>query len=302
MTNATEPKTADSGVATLIITLKPRAKSLVVTVFGDAIVPLGGEIWLSELIDLMAPFGLSERAVRTAVFRLVQDGLLVSRQIGRKSLYALSETGVAQFDAASKRIYALRETEWSGQWTQAWISPHLSRTAREDCAVTLSTLDFAPHGELLWMRPGDHIDAARNAVEGSTHAGGIEFMLAQGGPAREWMVHAWPLVALDRDYQAFNRLAVEIGDLSEQQGRVTAPELFVLRILLVHEYRRIVLRDPMLPTVMLPTGWAGIEATKQASELYRWLAHPAQAHVRSSVSSTDRSSSHLAEAFETRFR
>lgn len=51
----------------------PRAKSLVVTVFGDAIAPHGGTVWLGGLIKLLASFGINERAVRTTVFRLTRE-------------------------------------------------------------------------------------------------------------------------------------------------------------------------------------------------------------------------------------
>src|SRR5208337_3146400 len=53
-----------------------KAKSLVVTVWGDAIAPHGGAVWLSGLIRLLAPLGLNERLVRTSVYRLAQEGWL----------------------------------------------------------------------------------------------------------------------------------------------------------------------------------------------------------------------------------
>ena len=65
-----------------------RAKSLIVTVWGDALAPHGGAVWLSGLIRLMAPFGINERLVRTSVFRLARDGWLASRQAGRRSRIA----------------------------------------------------------------------------------------------------------------------------------------------------------------------------------------------------------------------
>jgi phenylacetic acid degradation operon negative regulatory protein len=37
----------------------PRAKSLIVTVWGDALAPHGGAVWLAGLIRLMAPFAIS---------------------------------------------------------------------------------------------------------------------------------------------------------------------------------------------------------------------------------------------------
>ena len=54
-----------------------RGGSLIITVFGDAILPRGGSIWLGSLIKLVQPLGLSERLVRTSVFRLAQDGWLI---------------------------------------------------------------------------------------------------------------------------------------------------------------------------------------------------------------------------------
>src|ERR1700760_1992542 len=48
----------------------PRARSLIVTVWGDALAPHGGEVWLAGLIRLLAPFGINERLTRTSVFRL----------------------------------------------------------------------------------------------------------------------------------------------------------------------------------------------------------------------------------------
>ena len=54
----------------------PRAPSLIVTVWGDAIAPHGGAVVLPGLIRLLDPFGINERLVRTNVFRLARQGWL----------------------------------------------------------------------------------------------------------------------------------------------------------------------------------------------------------------------------------
>src|SRR6266567_4018068 len=77
-----------------------KAKSVVVTVWGDAIAPHGGAVWLSGLIRLLAPLGLNERLVRTSVYRLVQEGWLTARQDGRRSLYRLTAAGLQRFEHA----------------------------------------------------------------------------------------------------------------------------------------------------------------------------------------------------------
>ena len=41
-----------------------RAGSLIITVYGDAILPRGGTVWLGSLINLLEPLGLNQRLVR----------------------------------------------------------------------------------------------------------------------------------------------------------------------------------------------------------------------------------------------
>ena len=67
-----------------------RAKSLLITIFGDALEPRGGQVWLSSLIALARPLGVSERLVRTSVYRLAQEKWLERTASGRRSYYAIN--------------------------------------------------------------------------------------------------------------------------------------------------------------------------------------------------------------------
>ena len=62
-----------------------KGSSLVMTLFGDAIAVRGQAVWLSGLIKLASPFGLSSRLVRTSVYRLVADDWLLASREGRRS-------------------------------------------------------------------------------------------------------------------------------------------------------------------------------------------------------------------------
>jgi phenylacetic acid degradation operon negative regulatory protein len=44
-----------------------RTGSLITTVFGDAIAPRGGSVWLGSLIEVMSHFGVSERDRKSVV-------------------------------------------------------------------------------------------------------------------------------------------------------------------------------------------------------------------------------------------
>ena len=92
-----------------------RAGSLIVTVYGDAIVPRGGSLWLGSLLDLMAGFGVEPGLVRTAMSRLVTDGWFERTRIGKQSYYRLSAWGASEFATATARIYRASEPPWSGE-------------------------------------------------------------------------------------------------------------------------------------------------------------------------------------------
>src|SRR5580658_10491996 len=93
-----------------------RGGSLLVTIFGDSIMPRGGAIALGSLIRVAAPFGLNERLVRTATARLAQEGWLEGRRVGNLSEYRLSAGGRERFAEATARIYGGPATQWSGRW------------------------------------------------------------------------------------------------------------------------------------------------------------------------------------------
>src|ERR1700730_18815554 len=80
-----------------------RGGSLIVTIFGDAIMPRGGAVTLGSLIALAGPFGLNERLVRTATARLAKDGWLTGHRTGKLSEYHLSNDGGERFARAHKR-------------------------------------------------------------------------------------------------------------------------------------------------------------------------------------------------------
>src|SRR4051812_47904595 len=93
-------------IARFLASDPPRSKSLVMTIFGDAIAPHGKGVWLGSLIELLAPLGVTDRLLRTSVFRLVAEGWLVASREGRRSRYTLEPRALARFERAYRRIYA----------------------------------------------------------------------------------------------------------------------------------------------------------------------------------------------------
>ncbi|HEY6609826.1 MAG TPA: phenylacetic acid degradation operon negative regulatory protein PaaX, partial [Pseudomonas sp.] len=112
-----------------------RASSLIVTVYGDAIEPHGGAVWLGSLIQLLEPMGINQRLIRTSVFRLTKDGWLKADKVGRRSYYSLTGAGRRRFEKAFKRIYSSNVPAWDGTWCLAVLSqlePNKRKQVREE--------------------------------------------------------------------------------------------------------------------------------------------------------------------------
>ncbi|MGX1330819.1 hypothetical protein AB7M56_005318 [Bradyrhizobium elkanii] len=87
-----------------------RTGSIVITVFGDSIVPRGGSVWLGTLLEFFKSLDIDGNVVRTAMSRLAADGWLERSKVGRNSFYRLNARGPADLrhcNAAHLRSAAL---------------------------------------------------------------------------------------------------------------------------------------------------------------------------------------------------
>jgi len=234
-----------------------RIWSLIVTLYGDAIVPRGGSLWIGSLIEIMALFRIDAGHVRTAVSRLSSDGWLASTKRGRASYYRLTKSGEAEFLQATQRIYSGVPVQ-HGALRVAVIGPEATNAAclrRELKSAGYAALAPAVHAglaelpETLCRRAGLFLltprDDDRRAIAAA--AFGIDDVsqayagfIAQFTPLAAWLRSAIP------------------GD----------DEALIARTLLIHDFRRAVLRDPGLPHDLLPEDWKGEAARALAAEIY----------------------------------
>lgn len=267
-----------------------RAGSLITTVFGDSIAPRGGTVWLGSLIQAMAEFGISERLVRTSVFRLAKDDWLQSVQVGRRSFYSITDAGRERFRVATHRIYGEPATDWDGEWRLLLLS-NLDAAAKEVVRRECSWLGFGPFSANVLAHPAPDpsdldITLRRLGVLGEIVVMSARSMRSQAA-MQELVRSAWNLDDIDARYEqfvtSFRPLFAEL-DRSRDTDPRTA---FVTRTLLIQEYRKVLLRDPQLPVELLPAGWHGTAAYQLCRNLYRGLFRAADDYLSEVMETAD---------------
>ncbi|HKU15669.1 MAG TPA: phenylacetic acid degradation operon negative regulatory protein PaaX [Steroidobacteraceae bacterium] len=247
-----------------------RGGSLLVTILGDAIAPRGGVIALGSLIELARPFGITERHVRTAIGRLANDQWVSSQRIGRASFYTLTAHGRARFAEATQRIYGAMPAEWDGEWTLV-ILPRSARSARDGLREELTWLGFGQLTSGVFAHPTHRDDTVRSRVAELESAGDvivIQRAVVTHASDEQLVAMGWDLGELARRYRRFIEMFAPLDAALTHATRPTGETAFVLRTLLVHEYRKIHLRDPQLPASLLPRQWAGTDAHELCRNLY----------------------------------
>lgn len=271
-----------------------RAKSLLVTVYGDGILPHGGSVWLGSLINLVKPLGLSERMVRTAVFRLAKDDWLNANQIGRRSYYKLTETGRVRFETAHRRIYASPQRSWNGEWILVMVDKtNLSQDVRDSLRREFKWLGFGNVSQNVFAHPAADIRAVRQIIHDLGATENVVTMAARADrhsgtiPHRNMVHHSWDLDQLSHEYNTFLDAFRPVYHALRTEESLDPQSSFVVRTLLIHEYRRMMLRDPMLPDELLHSDWPGTAASRLCANLYRLCVPSAETHLEHSLETAE---------------
>src|SRR6516225_5329348 len=66
------------------------ARSLLMTVLGEFVLPRGRPVWTWVLVDTLAGFGVTEKSARQALARTAAEGLLAPERVGRRTRWDLT--------------------------------------------------------------------------------------------------------------------------------------------------------------------------------------------------------------------
>lgn len=263
MTAATNSAHAEaSGLIKRILEETPlKAAGFIVTIYGDVVEPRGGIAWIGNLIETCAGVGISETLVRTAVSRLVAAGQLSGEREGRRSYYRLSASAGSEFAAAARVLFGAPEDD-------GWQFVHVTGPAVEDAMQMLKRAGHARINNRLAVGPAR---AMATAVPG--------LVFRANSPddpkaLRDFASEYWDLSAHE---EAYNLFLAQFDGLSTLN--LPPATALTMRLLLVHRFRTVHLRDPRLPASSLPDDWPGGASRRLFARLYRHLSTKADAYI-----------------------
>lgn len=269
-----------------------RSRSLIFTVFGDAISQHGGSVWLGSLIRSLEPLGINERLVRTSVFRLVREGWLSSKRVGRCSYYQFTRYGMREYERAAKRIYSAERHGWDGQWSLL-LPVAVPEEQRAGLRQSLKWQGFGQLGSGLYLHPSLDRESLDELLVEMGLRDKVIIMDAHAADAqslevlREAVYESWQLASLAEHYQEFLEQYRPVLKAVSLKKSIPVETCFLVRTLLIHDYRKVLLNDMDIPHVLLPSDWPGDSALRLVKNLYRHVCNGAEAYIQGSMESAE---------------
>ncbi|WP_268815938.1 PaaX family transcriptional regulator [Amycolatopsis alkalitolerans] len=238
------------------------ARSLLMTVLGEFVLPRGRPVWTSTLVDVLAMFGVEEKSARQALARTAAEAWLVSERVGRRVRWSLTPPGRRLLTEGADRIYGFGRDggDWDGRWLMLLVSvPETKRDLRHTLRTRLTWAGFGSPTPGVWISA----DAARqDEADEIVRTLGLDreamsFVASYGkiGDEDAMVSAAWDLTALEGRYEGFIE---EFAGLRPATGA----EVLYAQTRLVHEWRRFPFLDPQLPVRLLPASWSGVQAAE----------------------------------------
>ena len=218
--------------------------------------------------------------VRTSVYRLAQEKWLERTASGRRSYYGLTDAGRRQTADAEHRIYAAGSSTWDGQWRLVSIPQKtISRTDRTGLKKELKWQGFGTLTADTLIHPTADLPTVCRALAERGLADKAKVFcghtINDHESPQSLLDRCFDLEQIAREYDLFNRRFEKLWRTTRRKKLFNPESAFTARVLLIHDYRRILLHDPDLPEELLPAHWPGTRARKRCAAIYRTLQEAA---------------------------
>jgi phenylacetic acid degradation operon negative regulatory protein len=253
------------------------ARSLLLTVLGEFVLPSARPVWTATIIDLLAELEVAEKASRQAIMRTADSGWITGNRIGRETRWSLTDAGTRLLKEGTDRIYGFASDDrvWDGRWLVVTVGvPENARPLRQKLRTQLGWAGLGSVNGTTWVTPrvDREQEARRVLAELGLLEGSWSFVATAGvvGDERSLTRSAWDLDAIEARYEDFLDLATRRRPRTDRQA-------LIAQVRLVQEWRRFPLLDPGLPRELLPPRWSGHRAAEVFLERHAAWAPRAQA-------------------------
>lgn len=258
---------------------KVKPQSMLFTIYGEYVRHYGSEIWIGSLTKLMGEFELSEPAVRAAISRMLRQGWLVSRKVGNRSYYSLSERGKKHLEEAGERIYKVESDKWDGKWCiVSYNIPEERRSLRDQLRKELGYMGFGMLTTSTWISPNHLENRVKDLTEAYEITEHVEIFSAEHkgwSESKQLVQKCWNIDEINEKYKGFidtyQKDYEKLAEMVRQNQEVADSLCFVEKTNLVHQYRKFLFIDPDLPQELLPELWLGKEADELFQNYYQLL-------------------------------
>lgn len=204
----------------------PRVWSILVTLFGDIAQSPDSHLSGKAVTAILTELNIKPEAIRVALHRLRNDGWISSRKVGRQSNYALTTWGLEQCAAATPQIY--------GPWTTPDRLYLIAPDPRERTPV--------PPDAAVQIAPGLFTSPQLPRDEMALH---VPIPNAQSLP--QWVQEKLFPPELSDAAQIFGQRVTAFQSHTCDLKSLPPIRVAALRTIIVHEWRRIILRVPDVP-------------------------------------------------------
>jgi phenylacetic acid degradation operon negative regulatory protein len=234
------------------------ARGLLFTVLGEFVLPSGGSVWTSSVLDVLARLDVEEKAARQALMRTAADGWLRSERHGRRTRWHLTPDAEQLLTDGTRRIYGFTAgmADWDGRVVLVLARvPEADRRTRHVLRTRLGWAGFGSPAPGVWIstHPERREEVERLLAEAEVTDARIFVAEHVGGADLVSMVRqAWDLDEVEAEYEEF------IAEFGSADPAVPLTRL----VELVHAWRRFPAIDPSLPRQLLPRRWSGARAAE----------------------------------------
>jgi phenylacetic acid degradation operon negative regulatory protein len=234
--------------------VRVRPRQVLFTILSQYVLPMGAiAVATRTFVDALEGIGVSHRATRATLNRVVADRYLERRRVGRQAFYAITSAGHHTLQAMQWRLQAWVERVESPSSWWTLLSFSIPESRRHDRYLLRTELAWKGFGALrdgLWLAPGtDDVDDLLAELDLQDHVEVLHARPRSPDQARSLVERIWNLDELRGRCEAF------LTRWDERSTQLAGADELSRHLLLLTEWRQLLRVHPHIPFDDLPSDW-----------------------------------------------